>query len=352
MSFIQIILFPISLIYSLVTAVRNMLYDFHILKSKSFNMPLISVGNLSYGGTGKTPMVEYLIKLLKDDMHIATLSRGYKRNTKGFVQANINSTAAEIGDEPRQFKSKFPEITVAVCEDRCEGVDQLLQSQNDLGCILLDDAFQHRSIKAGLNILLTDYNRLYTKDHVLPSGTLREWRASAKRADIIVVTKCPKLLSATGRKVITDNIAPHTNQHIFFSYIEYQPLKHLNGTAEMSNAKIDFLTLFSGIAAVEPLEEYLMGLTGSMDSIHFGDHHNYSDSDLIRIKESFNNFAAQNKIIVTTEKDVMRIETLWAKEALKELPIYYIPIMLDLFSDDKEKFNTLITAYVENARKN
>ncbi len=329
-----------------------MLFDLGILKSKSFNLPVISVGNLSYGGTGKTPIVEYIIRLFKDDMHIATLSRGYKRHTKGFVQANGNSTAAEIGDEPRQFKSKFPEISVAVCEDRCEGVAQLLQRQGDLDCILLDDAFQHRSIKAGLNILLTDYSNLYTEDHVLPSGTLREWRAGAKRADIIIVTKCPPELNVIDKKRITNKLAPLERQHVFFSYIQYLPLQHVNGTAEKSEAKIDFLILFSGIAAVEPLEEYLMGMTGSMDSIHFGDHHNFSNSDLIRIKESFNNFAAQNKIIVTTEKDVMRIETLWAKEALKELPIYYIPIMIDFFPDDKEKFNKLITAYVENARKN
>jgi tetraacyldisaccharide 4'-kinase len=328
-----------------------MLFNLRILKSKSFNLPIISVGNLSYGGTGKTPMVEYLIRLLNGDMHVATLSRGYKRNTKGFVQANLNSTAAEIGDEPRQFKLKFLEISVAVCEDRCEGVNQLLQRQDDLECILLDDAFQHRSIKAGLNILLTDYNHLYTEDHVLPSGTLREWSAGAKRADIIVVTKCPKLMSDIGRKVITRDIAPQAHQHIFFSYIDYLPLQHVNGTAKMSDAKIDFIVLFSGIAAIEPLEEYLTGMNCSMDSIHFGDHHNYSDSDLIRIKESFNNFAAQNKIIVTTEKDVTRIETLWEKEALKELPIYFIPIMFDFFPDDKEKFNKLITAYVENARK-
>jgi tetraacyldisaccharide 4'-kinase len=331
-------------------AVRNALYDWGILKSRSFNLPVISVGNLSYGGTGKTPVVEYIIRLFKNDMHVATLSRGYKRQTKGFVQAEVNSTAAEIGDEPRQFKSKFPEISVAVCEDRCTGVEQLLKAQDDLACIILDDAFQHRSIKAGLNILLTDYNHLYNDDYVLPSGTLREWRSGARRADIIIVTKCPPELNIFDKKRVIKLLNPGPQQHVFFSFIQYLPLQHLNGTAEKSDAKIDFLTLFSGIAAVEPLEEYLMGLAGSMDSIHFSDHHNYSDADLIRIKESFNNFAARNKIIVTTEKDVMRIETLWTKEALKELPIYYIPIMVDLFPDDKEKFNKIVTAYVKDAR--
>jgi tetraacyldisaccharide 4'-kinase len=352
MKFIKALLFPVSIIYGYITAVRNMLYDFNILKPGSYRLPVICVGNLSVGGTGKTPMVEYLIRLLKGDMHVATLSRGYKRRTKGFDLAEAASTIAEIGDEPKQFKTKFPEISVAVCENRCEGIDRLLEIQDNIGCILLDDAFQHRSIKAGLNILLTDFNHLYTNDYMLPTGTLREWRSGAKRADIIVVTKCPKTLSATGRKVITNGIAPLPSQNVFFSYMEYLPLQPMNNLARNNIAKIDSVLLFSGIANVKPLEEYLQSLKYKVKSIHFSDHHNYSAYDLLTIKESFNNLAPGNNIILTTEKDVMRIQINEHLLTLKDFPVYYIPVIHDFFPCDKEMFDKLITHYVENAREN
>ncbi|MGD0711597.1 MAG: tetraacyldisaccharide 4'-kinase [Bacteroidales bacterium] len=352
MKFFKFILFPFSFIYGFTVAVRNILFDLNFFKTHSFNLPIITVGNLSYGGSGKTPTVEYLIRLLTGKINVATLSRGYKRRTKGFVLADSSSLISDIGDEPKQFKSKFSEITVAVCEDRCAGVNQLLKKNKDLGCIILDDAFQHRSIKAGLNILLTDYNNLYTDDYVLPSGSLREFRSGAKRADIIIVTKCPRTLSETGRKVITGNIAPKAHQQVFFSYIDYLPMLPLNNDTEKSVDKFDSILLFSGIANTKPLEEYLHAKKYEVISMHYGDHYKYSNSDLLKIRESFNNFAANHKIILTTEKDKMRIETYEQKEALKDLPVFYIPIMTDFFPSDKEMFNKIIIDYVENAGKN
>ena len=221
MKFIRFILFPIVPIYYLVTWLRNKFYDTGIMSSKSYNIPVICVGNLSTGGTGKTPMIEYLIRLLKDEKPLATLSRGYKRKTKGFVLADENATADSIGDEPFQFFRKFEHIQVAVDGDRQNGIKQLITSENKPKVILLDDAYQHRKVKAGFNILLTAYNNLYFEDIVLPTGNLREPRSGAKRADIIVVTKCNKDLADTEKSAIANKLKLNKNQKLFFSYIDY-----------------------------------------------------------------------------------------------------------------------------------
>ena len=353
MKILKIILYPFSLLYGLILAFRNVLYDLKILKSCSFDIPVICVGNLSYGGTGKTPLVEYLIRLLKDNNDISTLSRGYKRNTKGFVLANNNSLCSEIGDEPKQYKTKFPKIQVAVCENRCSGVNKLLVINPNTDIIILDDAFQHRAIKAGLNIILTDYNNLYTSDSVLPSGTLREFKYGAKRAEIIIVTKCPKILSFTDRKNIKTEINPKKGQYVFFSFIEYDDIQHfISGKKHENDSLKKLVLLFSGIANTKPLEQHLTEGKYSIKSLLFDDHHKYSLNNLIKIRETFNNIAEQNKIIVTTEKDLMRIETTEQMELIKYLPIFIIPIKVDFFPEDKQMFNEIIWNYVRNARKN
>lgn len=334
-------------------AFRNMLYDFKILKSNTFDISTICVGNLSYGGTGKTPLVEYLIRLLSPEKNIAILSRGYKRSTKGFVLAKNNSLSSEIGDEPKQYKIKFPNIQVAVCENRCIGVGELLKINSETNVVILDDAFQHRSIKSGLNILLTDYNNLYTRDNILPSGTLREFKHGANRAEIILITKCPKTITEKERDKIKNEINPKKNQNVFFSFIEYAPIQQINKNNNNENVSlVNSVLLFSGIANTKPLEQYLSEKKYSVESILFQDHHKYSLNDLVKIRETFNNIAEENKIIVTTEKDLMRIETSEQREIIKDLPVFIIPISVDFFPEDKEMFNLIIWNYVRNDRKN
>src|SRR6186713_478550 len=224
----RILLFPLAIIYWVIIFIRNKFYDLKIFDSATFGMPLICVGNLSVGGTGKSPMVEFLVRNLKDDFRVATLSRGYKRKTRGYALANERSDALEIGDEPMQFKLKFPDVPVAVGEERLDAISQLLHDRPDVRSIILDDAFQHRAIKAGLNILLTDYNNLFTRDFYLPTGDLRDLKSSYKRAEIIVVTKCEPFLTETERQKITKEINPKPGQPVFFTAIGYGELYHIN----------------------------------------------------------------------------------------------------------------------------
>lgn len=353
MNLFSVILYPFSLLYGLIAFIRNKLYDLKILKSYSFNLPIICIGNLSYGGTGKTPHVEYLIRLLSSHINPATLSRGYKRKSKGFVLAGKDSLSSEIGDEPRQLKNKFPKITVAVCGNRYLGVKGILENNTETNCVILDDAFQHRSLKSGLNILLTDYNKLYPRDYVLPSGTLREFRCGAKRADIIVVTKCPKSIANEEKKKIVSEIKSEKYQHVFFSFIEYGSLTPMNDSVfDVDISSVESVLLFTGVSGTKSLEQYLKNQVDSVHSIHFDDHHQYSVQDLTKIRKSFNNIASGNKILVTTEKDAMRVETFEQKAILLDLPVFFIPIHVDFFLSDKGMFNKLIWDYVRNAGKN
>ncbi len=349
MKFSQFILLPFSLVYAFATAVRNKLFDWNILRSKSFDKPIISVGNLNVGGTGKTPHVEYLINFLKDEFKIATLSRGYKRKTKGFIIASDNSSASEIGDEPYQINRKFPGITVAVDEKRVHGINELqILSNPDIN--LLDDAFQHRYVKPGLSILLTDYHNLYTNDYPIPSGRLRECRSGAKRADIIIVTKSSKVLSPIVRKDIEEKIKPKSRQKVFFSYIEHGYFTSLNGE-ELKAKKIFFtsILLVAGIANSYPLEVYLKKHCDELEVMKYPDHHNYSEKDVTKIIETFEKIFRKNKIIVTTEKDAMRFIQPGIINHLISLPVFYIPIRTEFHKQDKTKFNKYILDYV---RKN
>ncbi|WP_317128544.1 tetraacyldisaccharide 4'-kinase [Tamlana fucoidanivorans] len=318
---------PFVPIYFLVTWLRNTLYDFGWKPSKSYSVPVVCVGNLSVGGTGKTPMIEYLIRLLKHEYKIATLSRGYKRKTKGFQLADETCTVASIGDEPFQFYNKFKsDVLVAVDANRQNGIEQLQEHDPDV--ILLDDAFQHRKVKAGLNILLTTYNAPYFKDILLPTGNLREPRSGAKRAQIIVVTKCPHDLNTLEKKRIIEQIKPEAHQAVFFSSIAYaEQICSVSESMALHDLKSGF-TLVTGIANPTSLIEFLKAKQFNFDHLNFQDHHEFSEVDIVLLE--------QKEMILTTEKDFMRLKQY---ETLKD-KLYYLPIQVKL--DYPNKFNALI----------
>jgi tetraacyldisaccharide 4'-kinase len=349
---LQIITYPISLAYGLAGWMRNKLFDWNALPRKAFGIPVIAVGNLSSGGTGKTPHVEYLIRLLTGNTNnICVLSRGYGRKTRGYKTVTENSLPEEAGDEPCQIARKFPHVKVAVCESRVKGARTLMANGILPGALILDDAFQHRYIKPGLSILLTDFFHPYYKDYVLPSGRLREFRKGAKRADIIVMTKCPVVLSPILRKSITQRIAPRPGQKLFFSYFNYGELIPANARQIVSkdeNRKYYAIVLFTGIANAYPLEEHLRRSCIELVVLRFPDHHNYSHADMLRIRETFLNIVGKNKILVTTEKDRVRVEKPDFQEMLSDLPLYYQPVEVDFFAEDKAFFDRQITDFAKN----
>ncbi len=337
---------PLSFVYGGILWLRNKMFDKNILKSTPFNFPLICVGNLAVGGTGKTPMVEYLIRLLESDFKPATLSRGYKRKTKGFGIANENTTALEIGDEPMQFHKKFPGIAVAVGEERLVAIPQLLQDRPDTGVIILDDAFQHRAVKAGLNILLTEYKNLYTRDLPLPSGDLRDIQPSAKRADIIIVTKCKPGLTGEERDAIVKELKPAAHQTVYFTCIEYGTAYHLfTGRTVRFSANADVL-LVCGIANPAPLKEWLTANTHSYDMLRYNDHHIFDTDDLREIKKHFEKIKSPEKLILTTEKDSVRMQKF--ESELMDFPIYVLPIVHRFLFDEEEKFNRQVVDFVRS----
>lgn len=349
-----ILFFPFALLYWLATGIRNKFYDWGWTTSLSFPLRIICIGNLSMGGTGKSPMVEYVINLLRGKYKMATLSRGYKRKTKGFAEACLTSLSDEVGDEPKQFKKKFPEITVAVCEDRCTGIEEITGKHKETKVIVLDDAYQHRKVIAGLNILLTDYHKLFSRDFIFPSGTLREPRKGAKRADVTVVTKCPSDLKEDERKTIIKEITYNKKDtKVFFSYLKYTGLKSLHDGKPLTNIQnINKALLFTGIADPSPLKRHLEEIFKEIYFIRFSDHHEYSAGDLMHIQETFNNIAEENKIIITTEKDAMRMERPELTEIIKRLPVFIATIEIDFFQADKITFNQILMAYAEHDRKN
>ncbi|MCK9220091.1 MAG: tetraacyldisaccharide 4'-kinase [Bacteroidales bacterium] len=345
---LQFILSPLSLCYGLIMQSRNLLFDIGILSQKSFEKSIISVGNLSYGGTGKTPHIEYLIHLLQPNYSVGTLSRGYGRDSKGFILASKRSNIKYIGDEPLQYLKKFENLQVAVDEQRCRGINLMLQKHPELEVILLDDAFQHRYVKPGLSILLTDYHHLYTEDYVLPSGTLREFRSAAKRADIIVVTKTPKIFSPITRRRILEDLRPASHQRIYFSYLKYSaPIPFQDSDQFAFPLKPINILLFTGIANDYPLREHLERICSELITINYPDHHQYTEKDLDIIKKKFDDLPTKKKILVTTEKDVMRLKTPELSTKLKNLPLFYVPIEVDFHQNDKQQFDNEIINYVK-----
>ena len=353
-SAIKILLYPISIIYGLIIFLRNRLYDWKFLKENYFDIHTIGVGNLSVGGAGKTPLVEYLIRLLlKEDSRIATLSRGYKRKTKGFVLATDVSTAQEIGDEPLIYKSKYP-VQVAVDNNRVSGIKKLIAlEKKSPRYILLDDVFQHRAIKCGLTIVVSDFNNLYFNDMMLPSGTLREYKSEIIRADVIIISKIPDKITAIELRNVLKDINPKAYQQVFFSYLKYGELYSISN----SNEKIDTLNdlyrfriiCFSGIANANLMVNYLKEYSAEVRHLNFSDHHEYSIKDLEDIESYYNSFKGGNKIIVTTEKDLMRLKNSALWSIAERMTIYILPVEVS-FKDKENEFNEMILKYVRTNR--
>jgi tetraacyldisaccharide 4'-kinase len=307
---------------------------------------LIVVGNLSAGGTGKSPLVEYLVGFLKDTFKVATLSRGYKRRTKGYALANENSTALEIGDEPMQFHKKFPAVPVTVGEERLVAIPHLLHDRPETQAIILDDAFQHRAVKAGLNILLTEYGNLFTRDFYLPTGDLRDLKKSYKRAQVLVVTKCKPGLGEEEKRRIILEINPVEGQQIFFTAIEYASPYHLVSKKEIQPGSSTEIMLVTGIANPRPLKKMLEEHSNSYQMLQYPDHHIFSIDDLNEIKKKFNSIKTKDKIILTTEKDAVRLEKFTSE--LGEWPVYVIPIRHRFLFGEGEQFNKLVTDFIIN----
>lgn len=346
---IRFLLFPFSLVYLGVIFLRNRLYDKNILKSASFNLPLICVGNIAAGGTGKSPMVEYLVMQLKDQFKIATLSRGYKRKTTGYALATEKSTALEIGDEPMQFHLKFPGVAIAVGEARIEAIPQILHDRPGTQAIILDDAFQHRSVKAGLNIVLTDCNNLYTRDWYLPSGDLRDEKASMKRADIIIVTKCKTSLSVKEKEAIIEEMQPAPGQSVFFTGIRYGQPYHIISKKNQRVSRDTEVLMVTGIANPAPLKNLLMEKSKTYYELTYNDHHIFSIDDLKEIKKRFSSIGASNKLIITTEKDAVRLVKF--EQELNDIPLYVLPIELQFLFNDEDRFNNLTNTFLNDFHK-
>ena len=352
-NFSKFLLLPFGLLYGVVTYLRNKFFDFGILNQRRFNVPIINVGNLSVGGTGKTPHVEYLINLMHPQFKIATLSRGYGRKTKGFIEVKENNKAIEVGDEPLQIKKKFNALDVFVGENRVNATKRILELIPELQVLILDDAFQHRYIEPSINIMLTTYDNLFTKDSILPMGKLREWKSGAQRADAIIVTKTPKIFSLLERRIITQEIKPQPHQQVFFSYLSYGDLVPLKQQATKQVFGNEYFfsrnyacILVTGIANPENLKTYLEERLETVKHLNFKDHYQFSKADLKLIKEHFETFNKQNKIIITTEKDAVRLSSPEFEEDLKGMPIFYLPIKVAFHGNDKNLFDEYILNYV------
>ncbi|MCI1648589.1 MAG: tetraacyldisaccharide 4'-kinase [Bacteroides sp.] len=356
---IQYGLYPISWLYGIGVGFRNKLFDWGYLRSKSFSIPVICIGNLAVGGTGKTPHTEYLIRLLqKNNFNIAILSRGYKRISKGYVLATPRSDVQTLGDEPYQMKTKYPDIRVAVDEDRCQGIEHLMQLKNPaVDVILLDDAFQHRYVKAGLNILLTDYHRLYCDDKLLPAGRLRENEKGKERAHIVIVTKCPEDIKPIDYNIIGKRLNLYPYQKLFFSCLQYGmliPLFPETGSKErtLNSLKEEDILLMTGIASPAPLKKKIKEYTDHVTSLSFGDHHNFTSTDIRQIKEQFGKLKGENRLIITTEKDGTRlIHHPSIDESLKPF-IYTLPIEIRILQNQQNIFNQNIIDYVRTYSRN
>ena len=349
MNLLRKLLFPFAILYGFITSLRNYFFDKGILKSYSFDIPVIAVGNLNVGGTGKTPQIEYLIRLLSPNYKVATLSRGYKRKSKGFVLADANSNAEILGDEPFQYFKKFPNIQVAVDVDRRNGIEQLLKQKSKPEIILLDDAFQHRKVRAGFYILLTAYDDLFCDDYMLPTGNLRESRNEAKRANLIIVTKCPAAISIEELDKIKQKLEGSSRckqrdgkdrVEVFFSSIDYDDkVYNDSGSIAVGDLKLKQKMLLAGIANPKPFFDFLQADTGEI--MTFTDHHQFSESEILSIKNK-----AKDKIIITTEKDFVRLD---AKILKKQL--FYLPIKSKLVSNQKA-FDQIILNYVGTCTRN
>ena len=347
---------PLSWLYGLGVRLRNQLFELGILKSRSFDIPVISVGNITVGGSGKTPHVEYLIRLLKDKTKVAVLSRGYKRKSKGYVLAGKETEMRVIGDEPYQMKSKFPDVYVAVDKNRCHGIDTLTcdEATKDTDVILLDDAFQHRYVKPGINILLVDYHRLIIYDKLLPAGRLREPQSGKARADIVIITKCPKDLKPMEYRVIIKAMDLFPYQKLFFTTLEYDCLTPVYGGKKRpldSIGRNENILLLTGIASPKQMTYDLKEYTPNITPMAFTDHHQFTKKDIERINRTFEKMPSP-KMVITTEKDNARLSGMKGLSDNVRRNIYTLPVRVKFMLGQEEEFNNKIIGYVQKNSKN
>lgn len=349
MSWARFLLLPVALVYGLAVSLRNRLFDWGILPSTAFDIPVISVGNLSAGGTGKTPHVEYLIRQLKNDYSLAVLSRGYKRKTRGFMMVGTDASATLCGDEPLQIKRKFPEVVVAVHHSRRRGIRRIRETHPEVRVILLDDAFQHRYVRPGLNLLLTEYYFPFFRNFLMPSGTLREPRGQARRADALVVTKTPSVFSPLDRRVILGELESYRLKKVLFSSLGYSgwvPLKP--GKQAVAEKGVKTIFLFTGIANTSSLEEHLKPFCQELFVHRFPDHHPFRAGDLKKLRTLFEETMSQSKVMITTEKDYMRLQEPGLLALLDGLPVFYIPVEVVFHEGDRQAFETLVKNYLDS----
>ena len=353
----KLILYILSLFYGMTVNFRNTLFNLNILRSKEFEVPVISVGNITVGGTGKTPHTEHLIALLSQKFDVAILSRGYKRKTKGFLVVETSSSSRQVGDEPKQIKMKFPSVMVAVDEKRVRGIENILKlSEKRPDVIILDDAFQHRYVTPSINILLIDYSRMITEDYLLPLGRLREPASNRDRANIIIVTKCPKEIKPIDERIITKDLHIWPYQDLYFSRIKYGLLTPLYAEkvaeAEFTIDQNTGILLLTGIANPQPLKDRLLKLTKSVVSASFPDHYEFKLKDMVGIASKFESMSATRRIIVTTEKDTFRIMEIENLPEIIAENLYYIPIEIRFINQTESEFDKKILKYVGENKSN
>lgn len=350
MAYTKVLLLPLSIIYGGVVGIRNFLFHIGILKSRRFSVPVLCVGNITVGGTGKTPHTELIIAELRKNFRVACLSRGYKRKTSGFILSDEKSTAREIGDEPMQIKNKFPDILVACDSNRVRGIEKLQALPQPPEVVVLDDAFQHRYVQADKNIILVDYNRPVYDDCLLPAGRLRENTGSLKRADYIIVTKCPSNLQPIERRILSKHLKIKPYQHLFFTKLGYGPITSLSSKAEQITLQPDsHILCLTGIAQPGPYVEHLKTYTSHITELRYSDHHHFTKKDIQHIERTFQEIKHAEKYIFTTEKDAVRLKNTELPKELKR-QIYYIPVV-PVFIQDEDLFLNEITEYVRKNQK-
>ena len=353
----RILLVPLSWIYGTAVWVRNLLYDTGVLKATEYNMPVISVGNLAVGGTGKTPHVEYLVALLKEKFRVATLSRGYRRKTRDFRVASIESTAAEIGDEPLQIKRRFPAITVAVDRSRRNGIRQLMKLSPPIEVILLDDAYQHRAVRPGLSILLMDYSLPVDRDRLLPAGRLREPAGNRNRADILLVTRSPERVRPIERREVVKRLGLSIRQHLYFTSVRYGALLPVFEGAPEREASwykenVGSVLIVTGIAQPRPVRQFARSISTRIREINYPDHHRYTARDLDRIIDTYTTLKGEGQeiLVLTTEKDATRLRELSPPDPFRSA-CYAVRIHIHFLNDDEQEFNKQIHNYVVSNKR-
>lgn len=347
----KLLLAPVSLLYGLGVGFRNWAYRRGIMRGISFSVPVISVGNLSVGGAGKTPHIEYLIRLLDPYLHLATLSRGYRRKTRGFLVVRPDMTVEEVGDEPLQYARKFPDVTVTVAEERAFAIPEIVGRRPDTQLVLLDDAFQHRAVQPGLNILLTQYELPFTRDYLLPSGRLREWRSGYERADVIIVSKCPPDLDRAAADALIEEIRPLEHQQVFFSYYAYgAPYYLLDHRYRLRMEEGIDVLLISAIANTDYLLQHLRSAARTVRSLEYADHHYFTGNDIENLRRRFAELQGKHRAIITTEKDATRLEVYRPLLEREKLPVFVLPLEVRFHFGEGPAFDELVKDYLINFR--